>query len=591
MGEKSPPAETPRGMLVISILAVVVGIIAAGGAIVFRGLIAFFHNLLFLGQVSFFYNADLHTPPSPWGPFIMLVPVIGAAGTVFLITRFASEAKGRGVPELMDAIYYKAGIIRPIVAPVKAIASALDIGSGAPVGREGPIIQIGGSLASLLSRALKTSVRERLTLIAAGAAGGISATFNTPIGGILFVVELMLFEISAETLVPVTLAAVTATFLSRLVFGPNPSFVIPALNTSFETTVPAVLLLYALLGVILGVVAAIYIRGVFAWEDLLEKKLRLNYYVRHMGAMAIVGLVMYLMITFTGYYYIQGVGYATIQDILDGTLTVIWFMLLLFVLKLFLTTMVLGSGASGGIFSPGLFLGATLGGAFGTGMSMLFPWMGISTVAFTVAGMGAVVGGATGAAIAAIVMMFEMTRDYSIIVPLSITVAVAYGVRKVISRESLYTLGLKRRGHPIPASLEAYFPEAKEVQAVMDIRFFMVPSSGTFQETRFPEDTPLLVTDRDMVTGIITRDRVRANAGSTAVFGNKAEKVIFVAEGTQLSDVVTQLPVHSARAAIVVRAEGERHPDAVIGIITADEIDAILSEESDLFEPKDGKKR
>ncbi len=573
-------------MLVISLLAVLVGVIAAGGAIAFRGFIAFFHNLLFLGQISFVYNANVHTPPSPWGPFVILVPVIGAAGVVFLVTRLASEAKGRGVPELMDAIYYKAGIIRPVVAPVKAVASALDIGSGAPVGREGPIIQIGGSLASLLSRALKTSVRERLTLIAAGAAGGIAATFNTPIGGILFVAELMLFEISAETLVPVTLAAVTATFISRLVFGPDPSFIIPPLNTGFETINPQVLLLYAFLGVILGVIAAIYIRGVFAWEDILEKKLRLNYYVRHMAAMAVVGVVMYLMLTLSGHYYIEGVGYSTIQDILDGTLTVIWFMLLLFVLKLLLTTMVLGSGASGGIFSPGLYLGATLGGAFGTAASLLFPEMGISTVAFTVAGMGGVVGGATGAAIAAIVMMFEMTRDYTIIIPLSITVAIAYGVRKVISRESLYTLGLKRRGHPIPGSLEAYFPEAKEVQAVMDIRFFLVPASGTFRTTEYPEDTHLLVTDRDVVSGIITRTRARASAGEDMTFGKSAEKVIFVVEGTQVSDVITLLPVHSARAAVVMRTGKERHPDDVIGIITKDGIDDILAGESDLFAGK-----
>jgi CIC family chloride channel protein len=586
MEESGRPAGKPRGMLFISLLSVVVGILAAGGAIVFRGLIAFFHNLLFLGQLSFVYNADLHTPPSPWGPFVIFVPVIGAAIVVFLIRRFAPEAKGRGVPELMDAIYYKAGIIRPIVAPVKAVASALDIGSGAPVGREGPIIQIGGSLASLLSRRMKTSVRERLTLIAAGAAGGIAATFNTPIGGILFVVELMLFEVSAETLVPVTLATITATVVSRLVFGPNPSFVIPALNTSLETTMPAVLLLYAVLGLILGVVAAIYIWGVFAWEDIFEKRLRLNYYLSHMGAMAVVGVVMYLMITYTGHYYIQGVGYATIQDILDGTLTVIWFMLLLFLLKLFLTTLVLGSGASGGIFSPGLFLGATLGGAFGTGMSVLFPEMGISTVAFTVAGMGGVVGGATGAAIAAIVMMFEMTRDYTIIIPLSITVVIAYGVRKVISRESLYTLGMKRRGHPIPSSLEAYFPEAKEVQAVMDIRFFAVPASATFRSTGYPDDTHLLVTDQDRVIGIITPSVARVHSGSDTTFGKAAEKVIFVAEGAQLSDVIALLPVYSAAAALVVRVKDERHPDAVIGIIDRDEIDEILARESDLFPGK-----
>jgi CIC family chloride channel protein len=583
MNQRRPPAETPMGLLRISIIAVVVGVFAAAGAVVFRWMIAFFHNLLLLGQISIEYNATEHTPPSPWGPFVILAPVIGAIGVVFLVTRFAPEAKGRGVPEVMDAIYYKDGKIRPIVAAIKALASSLCIGSGGPVGREGPIIQIGGTMASVLSHILKIPVRQRITLVAAGAAGGIAATFNTPVGGILFVVELMLFEISAETLVPVMIATATATYISRLVLGPNPAFFIPALGTSIQIENPEILILYAVLGIGLGLVSALYIKAVFAWEDVFEKRFHVNYYVRHMAAMAVLGVVMYLMITYSGHYYIQGVGYATIQDILSGTLTVIWFLVLLFILKITLTTLVLGSGASGGIFSPALFIGATLGGAFGIGLSAVFPDMGISPVAFAVTGMGAMVGGATGAAIAAIVMLFEMTRDYSIIIPLTITVVAAYGVRKLLSRDSLYTLGLKRRGHPIPASLEAYFPEAKEVQAGMEIEFSTVPASGTFRDINTSPYRHLVVAEDNKIIGLISRNRIPGLKNSDTRFGDLAEKTISVPEGTQLSDVATLLRTHTARAALVTRRPGEEGPGDVIGVITEERVDEILAEESEFF--------
>jgi CIC family chloride channel protein len=451
------------------------------------------------------------------------------------------------------------------------------------VGREGPIIQIGGTMASVLSHILKIPVRQRITLVAAGAAGGIAATFNTPVGGILFVVELMLFEVSAETLVPVMIATATATYISRLVLGPNPAFFIPALGTSIQIENPEILILYAVLGIGLGLVSALYIKAVFAWEDVFEKRFHVNYYVRHMAAMAVLGVVMYLMITYSGHYYIQGVGYATIQDILSGTLTVIWFLVLLFILKITLTTLVLGSGASGGIFSPALFIGATLGGAFGIGLSAVFPDMGISPVAFAVTGMGAMVGGATGAAIAAIVMLFEMTRDYSIIIPLTITVVAAYGVRKILSRDSLYTLGLKRRGHPIPASLEAYFPEAKEVQAGMEIEFSTVPASGTFRDNNPSPNRHLVVAEDNKIIGLIARYRIPGLKDSDTRFGDLAEKTISVPEGTQLSDVATLLRTHTARAALVTRRPGEESPGEVIGVITEERVDEILAEESDFF--------
>ena len=250
----------------------VVGAVAALAAVVFRGLIALFHNLLFLGQWSVVYDANVHTPASPWGPLVILVPVLGAAGVAFLVGNFAPEAKGHGVPEVIDAIYYKRGVVRPVVAVIKSLASALSIGSGGSVGREGPIIQIGASFASTLGQVLRVPVWQRITLIAAGAGAGIAATFNTPIGGVLFAVEIMLHEVSARTLVPVTIATATAAYIGQLVFGSQPSFVIPALETPyFHLTQPVVLLLYPGLGVLAGLASVAYIRSLYAFEDFFDK--------------------------------------------------------------------------------------------------------------------------------------------------------------------------------------------------------------------------------------------------------------------------------------------------------------------------------
>jgi CIC family chloride channel protein len=185
--------------LALWLAAIVVGIIAGVGAVAFRGLIALVHNLFFLARFSFSYDANAHTVPSPWGPFIILAPVAGAVCVAFLVKNFAPEAKGHGVPEVMDAIYYDKGVIRPIVALVKSVASAISIGSGGSVGREGPIIQIGAGFGSTLGQVLRLSLWQRITLIAAGTGGGIAATFNTPVGGVLFALEITMSEVSART--------------------------------------------------------------------------------------------------------------------------------------------------------------------------------------------------------------------------------------------------------------------------------------------------------------------------------------------------------------------------------------------------------
>ena len=194
------------------------------------------------------YDANLFTPPSPWGADVILVPVVGAIAVTFLVSRFAPEAKGHGVPEVMDAIYYRGGVIRPIVAVVKSLASAIAIGSGSSVGREGPIIQIGSALGSTLGQLLRMTPAQRIILVASGAGAGIAATFNTPIGGVLFAVELLLPEVSARTFLPVALATGTATFVGRFFFGDQPAFAVPSMTPlSTHITSSLTLMLYGVL--------------------------------------------------------------------------------------------------------------------------------------------------------------------------------------------------------------------------------------------------------------------------------------------------------------------------------------------------------
>ncbi|MFP5212395.1 MAG: chloride channel protein, partial [Acidobacteriota bacterium] len=418
-----PPKAVPS--LVLSLLAVLVGVVSAIGAVLFRALISFFHNLLFLGKFSFSYEANLHTPPSPWGILVVFVPVVGALGVTFLVKHLAPEAKGHGVPEVMDSIYYKRGIIRPVVALAKSLASAISIGSGGSVGREGPIIQIGSSFGSTLGQIVAMPAWQRVTLIASGTGAGIAATFNTPIGGMLFAMEVMLHEVSVRTLVPVTIATATATYIGQMFFGVYPAFVIPELQAfTFQLSNPVVLLTYVGLGLIAGGAAALYIRSIYAFEDFFDSRIPGSGYKRHVIGMFIVGVLMYLLMANFGHYYIEGVGYAAIQDVLTGKITQLHLLALLFALKLLATSLTLGSGASGGIFSPALFLGAMLGGAYGTVLERLFPSLAFSPPAFAIAAMAGLVGGATGAAMAAIVMIFEMTLDYNVILPITITVAV-----------------------------------------------------------------------------------------------------------------------------------------------------------------------
>jgi CIC family chloride channel protein len=575
-------SRRPLNLFTLSLLGIVMGVGTGLGAVGFRALIAVIHNAVFLGHFSFLYDANVFTGTSPWGALIILVPVIGSVMVTFLVTNFAPEAKGHGVPEVMDAIFYQQGVIRPQVAAIKSLASATSIGTGGSVGREGPIIQIGASIGSTLGQFLPMSIWQRITLVAAGAGAGIAATFNTPIGGVMFAIELMLPEVSARTFLPVALATGTATFVGRLFLGAQPAFSVPPSPTLGTHAGSAIsLLIYVILGGLCGLAATGFIRGLHWAEEAFEHIH--NAYLRHGIGMLGVGILIYVLLRFFGHYYVEGVGYATIQAILGNQLNMFGLLVLLFVAKLLATATTLGSGASGGIFSPSLFMGATLGAALGALLQSIHPMPEDSIPALAIIGMAAMVGGGTGAVMTAVTMLFEMTRDYEIVMPMILAVAVAVGVRRLLSRENIYTIKLVARRHFIPKALHANMFLVRRATEVMDKDVLVLPAETRFDDfLRRPEHhgglSHVVVTDHDRIVGVLrvnTALRRGLEDRYTGVnLGQIAQKNFTVARADDVAyEVIRRIWRKGAAMAVVVKSE-RRIPQAgdVIGVITKEHV-------------------
>ena len=518
------------------------------------------------------------TPPGPYGPFVILAPVIGGLIVVFLVKRYAPEAKGHGVPEVMDAIYYKAGRIRPAVVIIKSIASALSIGSGASVGREGPIIQIGSGMGSVLGQVFHLRTSQVITLVAAGAGAGIAATFNTPLGALLFAVELMLPEFTARTLLPLVLATGTATYMGRLAFGMEPAFLVATYERP-ELFVPLsvdMLPLYVLFGLIAGVAATLFVKVLYWTEDLFDD-LKVNDYLKNIIAMTTLGVLFYALLRSTGMYHTQGVGYATIQLILTGQITAPGFLMLLFVLKMAATSISLGGGASGGVFSPSLFLGAALGASFGALLNMAFPFLAFNTVTFALIGMAAIVGGSTGAAITSIIMLFEMTGDYSITVAAIIAVACAVGVRTGLSPQDIYTTKLARRGHHIPRGLRSHMFGIRMAKLVMEpvvgtIEVAEVqPPVGVMRARTGPASYAVVTEGRNIV-GVVQVDPETPKRTLGPIIG----PVGVARESSFLESVMTHMADRGHLAVLVIPERRMPRAENVVGVLTRDAIGEVV---------------
>ncbi|MDH4247262.1 MAG: chloride channel protein [Deltaproteobacteria bacterium] len=433
-------------------------------------------------------------------PGLILIPVLGGLAVGPLIVRFAPEAKGHGVPEVMAAIVRRGGFIRPRVAWIKAVASAITIGSGGSVGREGPIIQIGSSIGSTLGYLLHLPPRLMRTLVACGAAGGIAAAFNAPIAGSLFAVEIILGDFGFVQLAPIVTSAVIATVVSRSMEGDFAAFGVP-IHTLVH---PLELIPYVGLGLLCGVGAVLFIETLDYAETFFEKKVRLPEMLKPaLGGLMIGVLGLALP-------HVLGMGYQAIDSALHSKLSLLA-LILLVAAKLLATSITLASGGSGGIFAPSLFMGAMLGGVVGKVANWVSPDQTADSGAYALVGMSAMVGAATHAPITAIVIIFELTNDYKIILPLMISTIIAVLTANTLKNESIYTHKLKRKGIDLEQGPEINVLKRVRVGDVMRSAFDSVPHDLPFnflmEQLMSSHRSHLPVVDEQMrLIGCVQRD-------------------------------------------------------------------------------------
>lgn len=430
---ESPSALVP--------LAVAVGAVTGLGAVGFRWLITAFTRM-FTGHDDYSGLGRVASTHWPWLGFwfLLLAPVVAGAIYGPLVHRFAPEARGHGVPEVMYAVSHRGGRIAPQVSLVKALASALCIGGGGSVGREGPIVQIGSAAGSTVAQLLRLDTPRVRLLVACGAAAGISATFNAPLAGPFFALELILRSFTAESFGAVVLASVTADVVGRTMLGDHPFLTLP----TFAVRSPTEYLLYIALGVAVGVVGVAFGKVLYLVEDACDWAWRGPEWARPaVGGVLLGGLLIALP-------QMYGVGYPVLENAVEGKY-VIGMLLLLMVGKMLATSLTIGIGGSGGVFAPTLFIGAMAGTAFGLVANGLFPGVTESAGAYGLIGMGAALGGATGAPITAVIILFELTGEYSIILPLMAAVVMAAGTGHLLSKTTIYTAKLWRRGVDVDA--------------------------------------------------------------------------------------------------------------------------------------------
>lgn len=390
---------------------------------------------------------------------------------------------------------------------------------------------------------------------------------------------------------PVALAAATATYVGRHLFGNQPAFAVPPVHPDITA---AVLPAYVVLGVLTAVLSVVFISSLYGGEDFFERRIPRHDYLRHVAGMLGVGITIAATMALSGHYYVQGVGYATIVDVLTGVLTSPWALVALCATKLLTTTLTLGSGGSGGVFSPSLFMGATLGGAFGLVLRMLFPGIPFDPAAFALAGMAGLVAGATGAALTAIVMTFEMTLDYSVVLPMTLTVAVSHGLRRLMLAQNIYTMKLVRRGHYMPEALQA---NAVLVHHVGD----MTMATAAERPARAPAEAPPeadagkapeydVLIDGETIVGVVPTQRVADKAdarGGPGALADLARKdFVVVPSDTTIFDLIAAMQRAAAELAVVLPTDAERRDGAprVRGIVTKSDIAEAMAEGMEIFE-------
>ncbi len=542
----------PEGAYLITI-SVVVGVATALVCVLFLSM------LQWITWLSF----ESWRPVLPvFGDYVtFLPPALGGLVLGGVLYRLAREARTFDVPDVMHAIAVRGGRISGFVSAMRGLAVTVTLGSGGSGGQIGPVVQLGAGVGSTVGQFLKMSDQRVITLAACGAAGGVAATLNAPIAGAMFALEILVGHFTADFSL-IILSSVTAAIVSRAILGNYPAFLVPV----YELVSAREMLLYALLGILAGLGAVAFVRLLYWCEDLFGRIRFRQAFKPAMGGLC-VGLLGLLA---PG---ILGTGMGVVEDGLNGRLAFSAF-LILFLAKLVATPLTLGSGGSGGVFAPSLFLGAMLGGAYGYGVHTLFPHFTAEPGAYALVGMGALFAGAAQAPITAIIVLFEMTGDYRIILPIMTATVMSVLVYKIFQDETIYTLRLKRRGITFRAGRDVDVMASVPVREALTHRLIWVPEEMTvegFLERSAEEQHewfPVLNPSGEL-TGVVTAQDVQKALGNgdlDAQVGDLATKdLVTVTPDHTLHDVLVRFHVRDLGHLPVVDPE---NPKKLVGIVS-----------------------
>jgi CIC family chloride channel protein len=466
------------------IVAAVVGVCAGLGAVVFLAAIDLVHDVMF--NSLFALTGDFE-----WKKYLIpILPALGGLAVGLYTQRFSSEARGHGVPDVMKAVIAHGGRMRPALAVNKIVTSAISIGSGGGGGREGPIVQIGAAIGSALGQILRLSTERVRTLVGCGAAGGIAAIFNAPLGGMMFAMEIVMGEFTLRTFSPIVISSVLATAVSRSIIGNEPTFVSPVYDLSSNWE----LIFYLLLGVLAGYVSVWFTKTVYWCEDLFARWKSLPAYLKPMVGGFLTGIMIIWFPDLAGY------SYTTINNAIAGNEEVL-IILGVFLLKPLAAGLTLGSGGSGGVFTPALKSGAMLGALLGIGFNLVFPETVAGYGSYALVGMGAVVAGTMHAPLTAILMLFEITGNYQIILPIMFSAITATVISRSILKQSIYTLALERQGIRVGLGMNLNIIQNIHVEEVMEKKCTTVGEDYSLKKL-----VSMIERGRDMAFPVVAKD-------------------------------------------------------------------------------------
>jgi len=556
----SAAAPAQFRMVLVSSLAAGIGLVAGVVAFALYKLIGLFTNLFFYHRISAdFLSARLNH----LGPWVIVTPVIGGIIVGFMAKYGTDKIKGHGIPEAMEAVLFQRSRIAPRVAILKPISAAIAIGTGGPFGAEGPIIQTGGAVGSLVGQIVHTTAAERKVLLACGAAAGMSATFNTPIAGVILAIELLLFEFKSRSFIPLVIASTLATAVHMQLLGSGPMFEVARVDFGIPTALP----FYLLLGGVCGLAAVAFSKALYWTEDQFEKLPIDELWWPAIGALGL-GII--------GYFVprVLGVGYDTIGDILNARLG-LELLFVVMIAKAVALVVSLGSGTSGGLLAPMFMSSAALGGVYAIAMNRIFPAANLAPGAFALVAMGAVFGAASRATFTFIIFAFEITRDYNSVLPLMLVSVIADGVAMLfMPKSSIMTEKLARRGLHIHQDYEADILSQVHVRETMDREAPTLPATLRVAELaeRIARHDPsvsrhqgmLVVDQQGKLEGVITRgDVLRAldkdTEGTMSLLEASSNRVVVTYEDELLAEAAAKMLRHNiGRLPVVDRGDPRR---------------------------------